>query len=417
MSALATPAVYDVAGSTDTEPFYVPTYQVLAGPSPRSLSLVPDVTRVAYKDQVNQLDSFDFTVNNGDWLPGAPRHGFLPGQVDNAAAQPYGPPLLPGMFVRLAMGYVTALRPQLMLTGRITAISPSYAADGGMTVTVRTLSNTEQLREQPKNHRWTRPGGTITDAWVVQQIAAARELEAVIPAGMQREGGQPSIAQTNETDLAFLVRRARQRGALVFFRERAAGAHLGGPTRKLIYFGPSNMLGSQELTALGERQPPYTIGWGSSLLEFRPTINISTTLWKKVTVKFWNRRTKRSDPRSCELKDLWAREDGLNRDLKPIIEAAEMSEKEVSDIPVHTREEAEDLARNLLRDNFVGLVTGDGTTLGLPDVRACSTINLTGTGKLFDGTWFITGTTHTIDDSGYRTQFTGRREHREGASG
>ncbi len=408
-------AVYDVAGSSATEPFYVPAFRVLAGPSADNLTEVGDVVRVRYRDAVNQIDSFEFTVNNGDWLPGAPRHAYLPGQPDNPMAPPSGPAIIPGGYVRLAMGYQTTLVPKLMLTGRITAISPSYGSDGGMTVTVRTLSNTEQLREQPKSKQWTNPGGTITDADIVRQIAAPRQITPVIPVGMQREGGEPSISQTNETDLAFMTRRARRRGAVIFFRERPTGAALEGPTQKLMYFGPSNMIGAPELAQLGERQPSYTIGWGSSLIEFRPTVNISTTLWKQVTVRFWNRRTRQRDPRSCDLERLWAEEQGLNSDLKPIIDAAEPSDKDVTDIPVHTPQEGDDLARNLLRENFVQLVTGEGTTLGLPDLRCCCTITLAGTGALFDGTWFLTSTTHTIDDSGYRTQFTGRREHKPGA--
>jgi phage protein D len=56
------------------------------------------------------------------------------------------------------------------------------------------------------------------------------------------------------------------------------------------------------------------------------------------------------------------------------------------------------------------MLMGTGSTVGLPDLRASSVVYLDGLGKRFSGRYFVTGTTHTIGDSGYTTQFECRRE-------
>jgi phage protein D len=56
------------------------------------------------------------------------------------------------------------------------------------------------------------------------------------------------------------------------------------------------------------------------------------------------------------------------------------------------------------------MITGSGSTVGVPDLRAGSAILVEGVGKRFSGRYFVTSTTHKIDDSGYTTRFTGRRE-------
>lgn len=53
---------------------------------------------------------------------------------------------------------------------------------------------------------------------------------------------------------------------------------------------------------------------------------------------------------------------------------------------------------------------GEDTTIGLPGLRAGSNITIDGLGEPFSGGYFVTGTTHSISDSGYTTRFSVRRE-------
>ena len=58
------------------------------------------------------------------------------------------------------------------------------------------------------------------------------------------------------------------------------------------------------------------------------------------------------------------------------------------------------------------LVKARGTTVGLPDLVAGRRIQIGGVGARMSGTYFVTSTTHTINDSGYFTTFNARREDR-----
>jgi phage protein D len=82
----------------------------------------------------------------------------------------------------------------------------------------------------------------------------------------------------------------------------------------------------------------------------------------------------------------------------------------VTDHPVHVAGQAKQLAREMLRRIMQQMVTATFSAPGLPDIRAGRMVQATGVGSRFEGPYFVTGTTHTLDDSGYRTQFTARRE-------
>ena len=55
-------------------------------------------------------------------------------------------------------------------------------------------------------------------------------------------------------------------------------------------------------------------------------------------------------------------------------------------------------------------MTAAVTTVGLPDLRAGRRVVIKGVGAHFSGTYFVTDSTHTINEQGYTTQFNARRE-------
>jgi phage protein D len=56
------------------------------------------------------------------------------------------------------------------------------------------------------------------------------------------------------------------------------------------------------------------------------------------------------------------------------------------------------------------MVKCTGASVGLPDLRAGRKAEIAGLGPRLSGEYFITESTHTIGDSGYRTTFAARRE-------
>jgi phage protein D len=92
-----------------------------------------------------------------------------------------------------------------------------------------------------------------------------------------------------------------------------------------------------------------------------------------------------------------------------------LGEHELSGEPVRNRDDGMVLLRAAMRENFLTTVTADGSTVGHPDLRSGAKVRIGGVGPIFNGTWFVTSTTHTLDDSGYLTQFSARRENTRAA--
>jgi phage protein D len=55
-------------------------------------------------------------------------------------------------------------------------------------------------------------------------------------------------------------------------------------------------------------------------------------------------------------------------------------------------------------------LTGSGSTVGDPRIKASRVIDLEGLGQQFSGLYRITSSQHTLDSSGYRTAFQARKE-------
>ena len=64
----------------------------------------------------------------------------------------------------------------------------------------------------------------------------------------------------------------------------------------------------------------------------------------------------------------------------------------------------------ILCDKQKEMVRASGATVGLPDLRAGRRVQIVRLGPRFDGQYYVTETTHTIGDGGYRTEFKARRE-------
>ena len=75
-----------------------------------------------------------------------------------------------------------------------------------------------------------------------------------------------------------------------------------------------------------------------------------------------------------------------------------------------TSSEARRLAVQQVEDMVKGMLKATGSTVGLPDLRAGNVLEIDGLGDCFSGRYFVTGTTHSIGDGGYTTQFDCRLE-------
>ena len=374
-------AIYD-----EKETFYVPHFQIaIAGRTlPHDLRL--DMMQATYRDSIDDIDSFELTVNNWDADEGKFKY------------EPHSKPEFeklfdPGQQLELKMGYLGSTR--LMLRGEITTLEPNYPGSGPPTLTVRGLNVLHSFRSA--QHTWT--WHKKRDSDIAKEIGGKPVSKDQPGLGMEvrvdadasrRETEERFVFMNNRYDILFLLERARLHGYSVFLDEDSQ------TRRPFLYFGPSNRL----------RDVTYKLEWGKSLVQFRPTLTTTNQI-STVTVRGWDRKTKKPIEGSAKLGD---KDVPINVDQHAVALAIQARHEVVADSTVYSKESAEKLAKQILRNQLQEMVKATGVTVGLPDLRAGRKLQILKLGPRFSGEYFVTESKHTIGEDGYRTEFTARRE-------
>ncbi|XYI01024.1 phage late control D family protein [Sorangium sp. So ce1128] len=359
--------------------FYVPRYRVRI--NGRELhERGSDFLSVEVSDSISELSGFTLVLNNWDDGDGRRRPGFKYTEDFSAIA--------PGSRVEIEMGYEDAPPMELMLTGVITALDPSFPASGAPTITVRGFDRLYEMRNQPKSKSWS-----VNDARIARDIARSYGMKAQVDARLDNNAPLPEpdgvVPQQNMDDIAFLFERARRINFEVYAR---------GDT---LHFVRSR-----------EGQPPVLrLQWGTSLVSFSPTLSFARQV-SEVTVRAWH-------PYSGALIQVTERR--LDPDEVPpgkrpaddLIQQLFRKEKQeiITSEGVLSEADARALAHSVLARSSDPFVTGTAQTVGVPLLRAGENVELTGLGKVFDGKYYITESTHTIDEGGYQTSIQVRKAY------
>jgi phage protein D len=383
------------------ESFYRPAFEIsiaekeklpTTDPGTRvAAEILYDIESVSYVDNVEEADSFTLTITNWDARRRRLKyygHPTKPGGDDGKLAtffEPEGKKPEPKKFL-LRLGYQGNLR--ALMVGAVTNIETSFPQTGAPTLKVQALDVLARRRQSKFTWRWN----DKTDSDIAKELAQEPDkargrpgLGLPIETQPLDEFKHPRVAMRNTTVPAFLLERAKLH-AYSFF-----------PTQSGFYFGPSEVL----------PPGPYELEWGKTLLEFTPTLKTSGQA-RSVTVRAANR----SGTGRVQAKAVLSDPDfTLNADLHPYLDALG-EDKEISDRVVRTNDEAMDLAKSTLRAALKGLLEVTGSTIGLPDLRAGQVIKIKDVDYRFDGQYFVTQTTHTIDTNGYKTVFKARREQK-----
>lgn len=347
--------------------FYAPTFEVRVGGTPVSRQAVHDILSVTYKDALEAIDSFELTINNWD---------------ENTLTFKYsdGDQFAPGQRVEIDLGYRDS-RLVPVLVGEITSLTPNFPSGGVPTLTVGGLSILHQLRKKQQSAVFENK----KDSQIAKQIAS--NLGVTIETDQQAELSEPLheyVLQHSEYDIIFLLKRARRIGYELVVREGPGG----NPS---LYFGP----------ARGGKVVPFKLFWGGSLLSFSPKLTTANQVGT-VVVRSWHPTSKKPIEGKATRGDIGGRE--------PFTDAFNERQEVIADRPVKNEGEANQLARETLRRIQEHYITASGSTVGLPALRTGALVAIERLGDRFDGNYFVTGTTHTIGDSGYVTKFEARKE-------
>jgi uncharacterized protein len=351
--------------------FYAPGFKVLVG-TKEMQARVADFLSVTFKDSIKDLSAFELALNNWDDGSSGGQPRFKYSDDDSLIAL--------GQQVELYMGYFDAPSLTKMMVGEITAFDPQFPASGGPTITVRGLDRLHRWRNAPKSFPWR----DKSDSEIARQIAANHKMKAKV------DDTSPSyahVAQHNMDDVAFLLERAKRINFELFVKDDVL-----------------NFVACRE----GE-QATMTLEWGKSLASFTPTLTLSKQI-SKVTVRAWHHKEGRLIEKTADRSALNDETKGGKNAGQVADEAlGEKKEEIITSEHVQSDEEALNLATSVLKRSSYAFVTGTGQTVGLPALRAGTNITLKGLGKRFDGDYYVTETTHRIDDSGYTTSFVVRK--------
>ncbi len=189
------------------------------------------------------------------------------------------------------------------------------------------------------------------------------------------------IQQNNETDWEFLWKLAARIDFEVLVIDHKLYFRKAGP--------PS---GTQDIN----------LKWGDNLISFKPRIS-GVQQVDQVTVRARNGQQSAPYESTTSLQEP-ASAIGISRATA----AAALSggTMVVADRPVHSQQEADDLATAYASHMGAGYLEAEGVAKGNPSIKAGSKVKMDGIGTSFGGTYVVSSCTHLFQGShGYRTIF------------
>lgn len=394
---------------------YVPAFDIKINGSNLPQYAVKDVTEVIYRDSVDRIDSFEITVNNWDAKPaGGPGQINLPdfkytgaSRGGSSSTPPAGAALPPDRLfypardktIEIWMGYFnpTANRSpaehngmRCMLTGLITRVTPNFPSSGQPTLKIsgsnflRSLMN-RQITEVYRNKGASQIARQIHDRRPMRLGNRTFPIRTA-PQPDPPEEIYPHLLQKNQYDIVFLLQLAHRNGYDLALRGEGADQHL--------FFGP----------VVQTDRDSYRLEWGKSLIQFQPSLTTSQQI-SAITVYGWNAEQGRRIEVTVNRSELSGRGPRDGRNLDSIEEGFRERTEVIADQPFRSVAEARQYAISRLRENASDIITGRGSTVGTPGLRAGRLIQIDGLGSTFSGQYVVKSTTHTINASGYTTEF------------
>ena len=377
--------------------FLVPAFRLLVRDQEVQIP-AHDVLSVIYTETENDVDSFDLTVSN--WDPGT-------SGAQGKFKYSDGDQFAPWQDVELFLGYYRngADEMRRMLLGEICTMTPSFNASGASTMTVRGLNLLHRFRTKQRTDTFVGKKDSDIARQLINDID--KEIRQTIPnlhlqpdekelsLNLPKEAPIPTLEMSNEYPINFLYKRARRIGYEMFVEEPPGGT---GKRVVTVHYRRPNMV----------TRPTYQLEWGKTLISFDPSFQVAAQV-DKLTVRGWDPLKAEKISVTVTRADLLS--EGIldpEQDLK-VKSTGAAREEIVVDETVQNTGEAQLVARRRMRQIAQGMVQGRGRTIGLPDLRAGVKLLLKGLGR-FSGYYQVIATTHTLNDSGYVTDFEARME-------
>ncbi len=272
-----------------------------------------------------------------------------------------------------------------VFSGRISGIEAQYSATDPASITILAEDRLMDLRMS----RRTRVFEEMSDGDMFEQIARDHSLKAEIDIV---DNGPATIAQINQSDLAFIRDRARRNDAEVWVKDGTL--HVQERSRRT--------LSSDE----------YILVLGVGLLEFEVLADLAHQ-YSGVVVSGWDVQAKEGLSYTATDACLGSELNGFQSG-SAILKSAfgERNERIARHIPFSTIE-AQAAAEAIFRQHARQFVVGHGRAWGDARLRVGRQVTLEGLGDLFSGPYTVTEVQHVFtrqtDGGGYVAEFTVER--------
>jgi hypothetical protein len=387
------------------QPMYVPDFRLAIDGAEIPTALRNSITSVRFQEGLGAADRLEVGIGNVNlrWLQ---QHikglGFQPfptglrvGPLSTVSPTP------PGLFdidnkVEMAMGYAPGPFEGLFV-GEVTGVEASFPSGGAPTMTLVAHDYLHRLAEGS----YARGFGPLPDFIVASILAIEHSLV-------------PSIEP--------VVMEASTAIAVVNFIFKGAGTKQKNQSNLELlneiadrYDAEFNVEGDVLYVTRFQKEytPRLTLTWGESLLEFSPKI---TTVGQSVGVAF--KFTLREIPLDFLVKVYY---DFDRESVGIVVVPGVAAPTAMTGGPVFTVVDRPigspaDIANSALviahelRTKLNNRLTGTGSCIGDPRIRAGAVIRLEGLGPDFSGDYRVKSVTHSLQTSGYTTNFEVRKE-------
>ena len=341
-----------------------PAFAVTVDGTPLPIAVALQVSRIYVDEDVGLPSMFSVDLAGGD--------------AKNETAWIDGSMFAIGAAVEIKMGYGDAL--ETLIAAEVTGLEPAFSRGGQPSLTVR---------GHDRRHRLLR--GRKTRSFVQQKdsdIAATIASEAGLTAQTKDSRVvHDYILQAGVTNMEFLQERARSIEYEVVVED------------KTLHFRPVQNAQGETLTITPE----------DDLLEFYPCLSTMGQL-SELELRGWSPKDKKEIVAKAKGGDEVSTMGGSDSGAALAKDAFGAAAVILSNVPVFTQAEADQLARAGFNRAVLELVSGDGVCSGRTDLRPGQVIKIDGIGERFSGRYYVSATSHRYTPRyAYQTHFVVRR--------
>ncbi len=328
----------------------------------------------------------------------------------------FGHAVQEGMDVEVQLG--TSEDHAVVFRGRVYKVDGTFPEDGTPTIKIQAYDGRMRMGLQPRNRVFA--DMALSD--IVNQVASVYFTDVDVDLLGDPSFPDNGIRQQEETDLAFLLRLAATYGCVVYvtagdsddtFHFVSQYSVMTATPAVQVYYGrggvPNRLLSFQSGVDASQIELPrvlsgidYDTGEATEMTttELLDVGAPSDEFFDENLTAFQKSQPDKAAKLTALLGAASAAQAVLRADLGTSVREGE---------PAFTSEaQQSDVAQNQFSTSLQGM-RASGTTLGIKELVAQTSIDIEDVGGRFSGTWFLSQVRHIVDSKAYRSEFECRR--------